>query len=158
VALSTYGTSTTTIKVVVFCLSAFLAGVGGALLGPVTGEVGAASFGALQSLTLVVILALQIPFGDLSAPFGAAFALTVLPAYITSQRVNQWLPVLFGVGALLVAIRPNTERAGLTRSLIPLEIRSDRPATLRRGRQGPANVRLQELDRIGGDARSQLVR
>ena len=157
VALSTYGTNTTTIKVVVFCLSAFLAGVGGALLGPVTGEVGAAPFGALQSLTLVVILALQVPFGDLSAPFAAAFAMTVLPSYITNPGVNQWLPVLFGTAAVLVAVRPSAERSGFGRGLVPLKIRSSRPATLRRGHRGPANLRLEEMGHVRRDDRSLVV-
>ena len=36
-ALNTSGMSVTAVKVIVFCVSAFLAGLGGALLGPVTG-------------------------------------------------------------------------------------------------------------------------
>lgn len=158
VALSSYGTNTTAIKVVVFCISAFLAGVGGALLGPVTGEVGAAPFGALQSLMLVVILALQVPFGDLSAPFAAAFAMTVLPSYITNPTINQWLPVVFGAGALLVAMRRTSEDGSFARRLMPVEIRPNRSAALRRTYPGPAVVRLEEFSRIHNDSRPMPVR
>jgi len=126
-------------------LAAFLAAVGGALLGPVTGQASTAPFGAVQSLLLVVIFALQAPFGDLSAPLAAGFAMTVLPGYITSSAISRWLPVLFGVAAVAVAIR---ESAGVRsdaddRQPKPLGLR--RPLDVRRAVIGPARMRLIEL-------------
>src|SRR5204863_5326184 len=103
VALTTYGTSVTAIKVIVFCVAAFLAGLGGALLGPVTGSASPGNFGSFASLTLLVVLVI-VAGSEITASVGAAVALVVLPTYITNVRVNNYLPVLFGVSAVFVAI------------------------------------------------------
>jgi ABC-type branched-subunit amino acid transport system permease subunit len=102
-ALQTYGTNLTVIKVAVFCIAAFLAGLGGALLGPVTGNASAANFAALASLQLIVVLVL-VPGSEVTAALGAAAALAVIPSYITSARLNDYLPVLYGASAVLVAM------------------------------------------------------
>jgi branched-subunit amino acid ABC-type transport system permease component len=102
-ALETYGTNITVIKVAVFCVSAFLAGLGGALLGPVTGNATPANFGALGSLQLLVVLVL-VPGSEVTAAIGAAAALSVIPSYITSAQLNDYLPVLYGTSAVLVAM------------------------------------------------------
>src|SRR5204863_3483290 len=102
-ALTTYGTSVTAIKVIVFCVAAFLAGLGGALLGPVTGSASPGNFGSFASLTLLVVLVIVAGSEDI-ASVGAAIALVVIPAYITSARVNDYLPLLFGVSAVLAAM------------------------------------------------------
>jgi ABC-type branched-subunit amino acid transport system permease subunit len=104
-ALNSYGTSVTAIKVIVFCVSAFLAGLGGALLGPVTGTASPANFASFASLLLVVYYVAVIGT-EIAASIGAAIALIVVPTYITSDRLNDYLPLLFGVFAafLLPAI------------------------------------------------------
>jgi ABC-type branched-subunit amino acid transport system permease subunit len=92
----------TAIKVVAFCASAFLAGLGGALLGPVTGQLASANLSVFASLFLVVVLALQTKLSDVPAAFAAAAASIVVPAYLTDyQDLNRWLPVMFGVSAIL---------------------------------------------------------
>jgi ABC-type branched-subunit amino acid transport system permease subunit len=143
VALATYGTSTTVIKVVVFCVSAFLAAVGGAVLGPVTGQIGDGPFGAVYSLMLVVILALQVPFGELTAPFAAAFGMVVLPSYLTNSGLNKWLSVLFGVGAIAIAMHEGgrARRTDERPSEAPTRARG---AVQRRPRPGPATLRVLE--------------
>lgn len=105
VALNTYGTNVTVVKVIVFCLSAFLAGLGGALLGPVTGSASPGNFDAFSSLMLLVVLVISAG-SEVVASFVAAAALFVLPVYITSPTFNNYLPVLFGLTAIVVAIRP----------------------------------------------------
>jgi ABC-type branched-subunit amino acid transport system permease subunit len=102
-ALQTYGTNLTVIKVAVFCIGAFLAGLGGALLGPVTGNATPANFGALQSLQLIVVLVL-VPGSEVVAAIGAAAALAVIPSYITSAQLNDYLPVVYGASAVFVAM------------------------------------------------------
>ena len=102
-ALDTYGTSVTAIKVIVFCLSAFLAGLGGALYGPVTGTASPDDFAALESLVLVVVSVL-IGGSEVTASIGAAIAQVVVPGYITSATWKNYLPLLFGAAAVMVAM------------------------------------------------------
>jgi branched-subunit amino acid ABC-type transport system permease component len=105
VALATQGMSVTAIKVIAFCVSAFLAGLGGALLGPVTGRLASSNLDTFASLFLVVVLALQTRLGDSIAAFAAAGAAFVVPTYrVQHQSLNRWLPVLFGFGAIWVAM------------------------------------------------------
>jgi ABC-type branched-subunit amino acid transport system permease subunit len=103
VALNTAGMSVTAIKVIVFCIAAFLAGLGGALAGPVTGAASSTSFNSFGGLLLVVIAAI-VPGGQVMAAVGAALALVVIPSYITNADINQYLPVLFGVSGVAVAM------------------------------------------------------
>jgi branched-subunit amino acid ABC-type transport system permease component len=100
-ALSTGGTSTTTIKVVVFCVGAFLAALGGALLGPVTGRATPADFGSLSGLLFIVLLVV-VPGSEVAAAVAAAVVLKVLPSYSTNADVDSYQAVLFG--ALAVAV------------------------------------------------------
>lgn len=109
-ALETYGTSLTVIKVAVFCIAAFIAGLGGALLGPITGSASSANFGALAGLQLIVVLVL-VPGSEITAAVGAAIALLVLPSYITSATLNEYLPVVFGTSAVVVAMMHGGVRA-----------------------------------------------
>jgi branched-subunit amino acid ABC-type transport system permease component len=102
-ALDTYGTSVTAVKVIVFSLSAFLAGLGGALYGPVTGTASPDDFAALESLILVVV-AVLIGGSEVTASVGAAVAQVVVPGYITSATLKSYLPLLFGVAAVMIAM------------------------------------------------------
>lgn len=102
-AVSTYGTSVTVIKIIVFCVAAFLAALGGALLGPVTDTASPVSFAALASLTLLAVLTI-IPGSDIVAALGAAAAFIVVPSYLSGTWFNDYLPILFGGSALLVAM------------------------------------------------------
>jgi ABC-type branched-subunit amino acid transport system permease subunit len=104
IALTTFGVNLTVVKVTVFCISAFLAGLGGALYGPVIGQAAPTHFNVFASLMLVVVLALQGPVGEHRAAIGAALALIVLPNYVTSQSYNRWFPILFGTAAIAVAL------------------------------------------------------
>jgi branched-subunit amino acid ABC-type transport system permease component len=102
-ALTTSGTSVTTIKVLVFCLSAFLAALGGALLGPVTGVATSSNFTAFLGL-YIVVLAMLVSGSEVTSSIAAAAALTVLPSYITSAEINNYLPLFFGLSAVMVAM------------------------------------------------------
>ena len=90
-------------RVIVFCISAFLAAVAGAMIGPLAGNVNGMPFKAFQSLTLLVVLAIAGP-GNLRSAFVAAIALVVVPSYITRPTVVDFLPVLFGVSAIAIAL------------------------------------------------------
>jgi ABC-type branched-subunit amino acid transport system ATPase component/ABC-type branched-subunit amino acid transport system permease subunit len=122
VALATHGTSVVVTRVLVFCVAAFLAAVSGALFGGVVHTVTSSDFTAFSSLTLLALLVIM-PGREPWYAFGAGFALVVIPSWISSgATVGDWLNVLFGASAVLVAM-------GFT----------------------PRNQRLHQfLDRIGG--------
>ena len=90
-------------KVIVFCLSAFIAGISGALFAGQFGSVSGDSFNYVQSL---VVLAVLITAGrsTLVASVVGPILLFVLPGYLNSPTASEVLQVLFGAAALLVAI------------------------------------------------------
>ncbi|MEW6471512.1 MAG: ABC transporter permease [Actinomycetota bacterium] len=100
-ALAAHGASTNAIRTFAFCLSAALAGVGGALLGPVTRSATAFSFNFGVSLTLLAVLFVAGRRAVLSA-FVAAAAYQVVPSYITSANAPVWTQIAFGVAAIAV--------------------------------------------------------
>lgn len=104
VTLSTLGLSVNVTRVAVFCLSAFLAAVGGALYASQGDSVSSLGFNAFVSLTWLAVLGLS-GRGRQSAPVIAAISLIVIPSYISNARINSYLPVLFGIGAVVAAMR-----------------------------------------------------
>jgi ABC-type branched-subunit amino acid transport system permease subunit len=142
-ALSTYGTNVTVIKVAVFCISAFLAGLSGALLAPINGTASAGGFGAFASLLLLVVLSIA-PGREVTAAFGAATALIVLPSYLTNSTLNEYLPVAFGLCAVIVATLDGGTwiPAGLARAAARTRPRSNRSPTKARlvAHSQPAHV------------------
>jgi ABC-type branched-subunit amino acid transport system permease subunit len=108
VGLSTLGTSVNVTRVLVFCISAFLAAVAGALFASFSGTFGGASFPSFNSLLLIVVLAIA-GAGELRAPLVAAVALYLVPSYLRSETFNEYLPVLFGVSAIAVAVLSNPD-------------------------------------------------
>jgi ABC-type branched-subunit amino acid transport system permease subunit len=79
-----------------------MAGVGGAALGPVTGSATGGTFNFGVSLTLLAVLLIA---GRRAVPavFIAAAAYIVVPGFIDDPTVLQYLPVAFGVAAIVVS-------------------------------------------------------
>lgn len=102
-AVDSHGTNTNYTRLLAFGISAFLAGVAGAVLGPVTQTVGAPQYDFSISLLLVAVVFMSGRFVIVGAAV-AATLYTVVPGYITSLEAVQWLPVLFGIGALIGAM------------------------------------------------------
>jgi branched-subunit amino acid ABC-type transport system permease component len=102
-ALATHGTSVNITRVIVFCLSAFLAAVSGGLLAGQIGVVNADSFAAFQSLTLVAVLVIA-GRRPVSSAFVAAASLVVAPVYIDNADIATDLTLLFGLAALAVGV------------------------------------------------------
>ncbi|OHV48458.1 branched-chain amino acid ABC transporter permease/ATP-binding protein [Pseudofrankia sp. BMG5.36] len=105
VAVMTMGLSTNTTRVIVFCVSAFFAAIGGILYG---GSVHFAvsndtNYTAFYSLVLVAVLALA-PFGE---PWYAIFIgiTSAIPAYLTGADTTSWLNVIFGFFAVQIAVQ-----------------------------------------------------
>ena len=124
--LATSGTSIQVTRVVVFCISAFLAAISGALAGGAVNVVTPASYAPLISLTyfaLVVIVVGGEPWYALLAAAG----IWLVPSYLQSANTSIWLELLFGVFAILYALTPPSMSAVPNRVMQVLD-RLRRPA------------------------------
>jgi ABC-type branched-subunit amino acid transport system permease subunit len=130
-ALNAHGANTNLTKLFVFCISAFLAGIAGAIVSPVTNSAGGLSYDFSISLLLIAVLFISGARPVVSA-FVAAFLYVVAPGYITSHTLNEYVPVIFGASALLVAIAPSI---GLGRFRLSAR-------ALQRDGRGPVKARL----------------
>lgn len=117
-ALVTMGAGINGLRVLVFCVSAFVASMSGALLAPLFGVIDATRFGWLNSLVVLTVLVIA-GRTIIAGPFIAAALIQILPGYIYNQTFQEYLPVFFGLGALLMALAPGIS-AG---SLVPLRPR-----------------------------------
>lgn len=108
--LSGSGTSINVTRVLVFGVSAFLAGIAGALTVASQGIVTADAFQPLQSLTFFVVVVIAI--GD--TPWYAVIAAagtTLLPSYLNgSPTTTAYLNLAFGFFAVCYAITPPSRR------------------------------------------------
>lgn len=126
-ALSTNGLGVNVTRLVVFAVSAFLAGIAGALFASASGAVSGQGFGSFNSLLYLVVLAVA---GRALIPSAiiAALALAVAPAYLPDAFVEHQA-LLFGAATVAVVV------AGTTR-LRPLS-----PRTASRLGTSPARAR-----------------
>jgi len=134
VALSTLGGEVNLIRTLVFCISAGLAGVAGALFAAFIGSVGPNPFNSFLPLSLLVVLAIA-GRGELSAPVIAAVAYVIVPSYIQNATLNKYLPVLFGVGAIVAAVRSTGTK--------PVDLRAVAERAEIRGRESPVRYRYE---------------
>ena len=126
VALETHGATVNVMKVLVFCISAGLAAIAGALLASLFSYGLGTNYSSFASLTMVAILTITV-VGDPWYAILAALAYGIVPGYITVANINTYLTILFGLSAATFALQAN-------RALpVPLVIRNF-------------------LDRIGGRA------
>ncbi|HVW34533.1 MAG TPA: ABC transporter permease, partial [Acidimicrobiia bacterium] len=98
VALTTYGANVNLTRVIVFCLSAFMASLSGALFAAQTGTVSPLPYASLNSLLWLAVLAIA-GRRVLMAAFLAAFLLVVAPDYVPEGLV-EYQTLLFGVLAM----------------------------------------------------------
>lgn len=105
-AIESLGINPTASRVLVFCVSGFLAAIAGGLLGTLTKSVNPASFDFFQSLLWITVLVAAGAF-TLGGSVLAAVLLVAVPAFITSASLLQYQPVFFGVAAILLAQTPN---------------------------------------------------
>ncbi|MGH9035320.1 MAG: ABC transporter permease subunit, partial [Acidimicrobiia bacterium] len=108
-AVDAHGTNTNGLKILVFCLSAFLAGIAGGLLGPVTGTAAAGSgvsvggFDFTVSLLLISVLFVAGRQPILSAVLGAVL-FVVAPGYVNGATAQEYTPIIFGALAVAAAM------------------------------------------------------
>ena len=104
-AVAALGLTTSVSRILVFCVSSFFAGIAGVLY--------AATFGyavstdnfyiPFTSLILLAMLAIA-PFAEPWYALVPAVGI-VIPGYITGTHTSQWLNVVFGVSAVLIAMQ-----------------------------------------------------
>jgi ABC-type branched-subunit amino acid transport system ATPase component/branched-subunit amino acid ABC-type transport system permease component len=141
-ALATTGASVTTTRVLVFCLSAFLAAVAGALIGVARTNVSVSSYPPLLSLTylaLIMIVVGREPWNALLA----GLSLMVIPSYLSGGNVPIYMQLIFGASAILVAIGPaSAGPPAWLRSRIDTLFRRSKPvAGTVAAASGPATIR-----------------
>lgn len=102
-ALSMLGTNTNLSRVLVFCISAFLAGISGALTAGLFGSINREPFNYVQSL---VILSVLIISGRRTVPAAVigVVLLVVPPAYLTGTHTADYFQLFFGLAAIFVAV------------------------------------------------------
>jgi branched-subunit amino acid ABC-type transport system permease component len=93
-------------KVLVFCMTAFFAGVSGALIGSMVRSVNSDNFNFLVSLIWIAVL-VTAGVRTFAGALLASVFLVALPTFITSSAWSRWQPVLFGFGAILLAQAEN---------------------------------------------------
>jgi branched-subunit amino acid ABC-type transport system permease component len=131
--LSTFGLSVNITRVIVFCISAFFAGIAGGLMITQTSGASAVTFIPLQSLLWLAVLAFcGTRLIGSSALAAAVFA--ILPAYLTGFT-NEQQTLIFGVTAIVASI--------IVANLRPLGtwIRGARAASDRRRELSPVRAR-----------------
>jgi ABC-type branched-subunit amino acid transport system ATPase component/branched-subunit amino acid ABC-type transport system permease component len=105
VALMTSGLDTTALQISIFCFAAFIAGLAGALYGSTLGIVTNQSFDPFLSLVYVTVIVIAAGGAPWYA-WVAGLSITLLPNYISGDNVQNYLNILFGLFAILVAMTP----------------------------------------------------
>ncbi len=103
VALDTYGVNVNVIRLLVFCISAFIAAIAGALTASVNTYAIGDNFPSFSSLTLVTIV-IVVVLGDPWYAFVAAAGLTIIPVYLTGGNVVNVILAVSAIGAVLVPV------------------------------------------------------
>ncbi|HVW35478.1 MAG TPA: ABC transporter permease, partial [Acidimicrobiia bacterium] len=102
-AVNAHGTNTNVSKFMVFCASAFLAGIGGAVLSPISGSINSLSYAPILSLILVAVLFIAGSH-PIAGGFIASALYILIPGYITSRTVQPYIPISFGVLAIAAGV------------------------------------------------------
>jgi ABC-type branched-subunit amino acid transport system permease subunit len=110
VALEAHGANTNVMRIVVFCLSAFMAGVGGGVLSGVTQSASGAPGGTFDYTVSLVFVAVLGFCGrrPILSPILAAFAFQVVKIYppFDGAEMIKYRGVMFGALAIFVAVAP----------------------------------------------------
>jgi ABC-type branched-subunit amino acid transport system permease subunit len=102
IALTTLGTNVNVSRVLVFCVSTFLAGISGATFASEFSAVNQASFIYVQSLVVLAVMAIS-GRRTVTVAIVAPILLYVLPGYIGNPKLTLILQVGFGLAAIFAA-------------------------------------------------------
>ncbi len=104
-AMTTSGSSVNITRLLVFCLSAFMAAVGGGVVAAGQQTISGISYPPLLSLTFLVLVVISVG----GAPWYAIMAaglLYLVPSYVSDEKAAYWLQLGFGLAALAYAALP----------------------------------------------------
>jgi len=101
-ALETLGATTNVIRVLIFCITAALASLSGALVAMLFHYGVGSNYDSFQSLLLVALVVIAVA-GDPWYAVIAAVGYTVFPGYVTVGNVSVYLQIAFGVFAATYA-------------------------------------------------------
>ena len=110
-AVVTSGADVGVTRILVFCIAAFLAAVGGALIGVSQTTTSGGDYQPFTSLlyfVAIMVIAGGTPWNAILAALG----LTVIPAYIQSYQASTVLQLIFGAGAVAFAMTPESMLGG----------------------------------------------
>jgi ABC-type branched-subunit amino acid transport system ATPase component len=102
-ALDTEGATTNVTRILVFCISSFLAGIYGALYAGFLGSVNGASFPSFSSLTIIAVVVLAAG----GAPWYALVAagiFSIFPSYVDIDNIQAYLQIAFGGAVVFVGL------------------------------------------------------
>jgi branched-subunit amino acid ABC-type transport system permease component len=110
-ALAAHGANTTLIKVVVFCISAFLAALGGVVISGVPQNASGALTGPF-SVTVSLVLVAVLGFAGrrpIASPLLAAILFQLIKIYppFNTEGFIKYQGVMFGLAAIFVAVYPS---------------------------------------------------
>jgi ABC-type branched-subunit amino acid transport system ATPase component/branched-subunit amino acid ABC-type transport system permease component len=117
VALETQGATASMTRLMAFCISAFIAGLAGALLAGSYGRASSDSFSSFNSLVLFAVL--MITF--VGAPwygFLASAGLTLVPSFLLINGISNYQNLAFGIVGILVPFYAVAHRG------VPLPLRA----------------------------------
>jgi branched-subunit amino acid ABC-type transport system permease component len=103
-ALDTEGATTNVTRVLVFCVSSFLAGIFGALYAGFLGSVNGTTFPSFNSLTIIAVVVLSVGGAPWYA-IGAAAFFSVIPSYIDVENIQAYIQIFFGLAVVFVGMR-----------------------------------------------------
>ncbi len=107
-ATASIGVNLTRLKIIVFALSAGIAGVGGALYASLDQSVSSSDFNTLISLVLVVVVA-TIGVSSVEGAIEAGIAYVLVNTVLTSDLSSQYsslLELVFGAGVIVYVLHP----------------------------------------------------
>ena len=100
-ALETAGLNVNVTRVIVFCISAFIAAISGALTASLYTYAIGSNFPSFSSLTLVALVVVVVA-GEPWYAFIASAVIVLVPLYVTWGNIGLYITALFGLGAVLM--------------------------------------------------------
>lgn len=150
-AVETTGADVSLTRVLVFCLSAFLAAIGGALAGVASSTVSADSYQPILSILYFVVIIIVTGAGAWGALCASA-ALVLVPSYFGGAQVTTYLQLAFGAAAVLTSVVPASRRQvpdGVRAAVDRAFGRREQSSPAARAAQPSAAVAASRTNRVG---------